>query len=101
MIPHRLFDSDKPFFLRYLVTLFYESDDVPRALRPFATGCVKLQLSSIGRGAWRHNGDNQATSLDLVVILNVFVVNTFDTTFFSHVIIGVDHGRERVTATTP
>ena len=30
-----------------------------------------------------------------------FVVNTFHTTLFSHVIIGIDHGREGVTATTP
>ena len=30
-----------------------------------------------------------------------FVVNTFDTTLFSHVIIGIDHDREGVTATTP
>ena len=30
-----------------------------------------------------------------------FVVNTFDTKLFSHVIIGIDHGRSGVTATTP
>ena len=30
-----------------------------------------------------------------------FVINTFHTTLFSHVIIGIDHGRLGVTATTP
>ena len=30
-----------------------------------------------------------------------YVVNTFHTTLFSHAIIGIDHGREGVTATTP
>ena len=30
-----------------------------------------------------------------------FVVDTFHTTLFSHVIIGIGHGREGVTATTP
>ena len=30
-----------------------------------------------------------------------FVVNTFHTKLFSHVIIGIDHGRPGITATTP
>ena len=54
---------------------FYVSDDVPCAPRPFMTGCGNLQLRR--------------------------VVNTFDTMLFSHVIIGIDHGRSGVTATTP
>ena len=29
-----------------------------------------------------------------------FVVNTFDTTLLSHVIIGIDHGQSGVTTTT-
>ena len=33
-----------------------------------------------------------------MVILDVFVVNTFHTTLFSHVIIGIDHGRSDVPA---
>ena len=47
-------------------------DDVRRALRPFTTGCVKLQLPSLRRDAWHHNGGKLVTSPDLVVILNVF-----------------------------
>ena len=50
------FDSDKSLFLHQLATQFYVPDDVPRALRSFTTGCVKLQPPSLRRDAWRHNG---------------------------------------------
>ena len=39
--------------------------------------------------------------MDLVVILKVFCVNTSDITLFSHLIIGIVHGRSGVTATKP
>ena len=38
-----------PFRFTWLVT-------VPRDLRPFTTGCVKLQIPSLRRDLWRHNG---------------------------------------------
>ena len=50
------FESDKSLYLHKLAAQFYVPDDVPRAPRPFATGCVKLQLPSLRRDAWRHNG---------------------------------------------
>ena len=76
-------------------------DDVPHALGPFTTGCIKLQFPSLRRDAWHNNAGKLAIALNLVEILNVFcVVNMFHTKFFSHVIIGIDHGRSWVTATT-
>ena len=53
-------------------------------------GWVKLQLPSLRRDTWRHNGGKEATSLDLVVIVNVFCRKHVWYT----VVIGIDHGRE-------
>ena len=66
------FDSDKSLFLHKLATQFYVPGNIPRALWPFMTGCVKLQFPSLRRDAWRHNGGNSATPLSLVVVLNIF-----------------------------
>ena len=48
------FDSEKSFFVYQMATQCYVSD-VPRALQPFTTGCVKLHLPSLRRDASRHN----------------------------------------------
>ena len=81
---------------------FYVPDDVPCALWPFAAGCVKLQLPSLRRNAWHHNGGKYRRRRSIWWwFWKYFVVNTCNITFFSHVIIGIDHGRLGVTATTP
>ena len=46
---------DKSLFLHKLATQSYVPDDVTRALRPFTTGCVKLQLPLLRRDTCRHN----------------------------------------------
>ena len=47
---------------------------------------------------WRQVGDVARFGGDFE---RFFVVNTCNITLFSHVIIGIDHGRSGVTATTP
>ena len=59
-----------------LATQLFMSDDVSRARRPFTTGCVKLQLASLRRDAWRHNEGKHATLLRLVEILICCPVET-------------------------
>ena len=65
-------DSDESPFMNELATQFYVPDDVPRAHRPFGTGCVKLQLPFLTRDAGPQVG-KETTLLYLVDILNVLV----------------------------
>ena len=76
------FDSGKSLFLQWLVARFYGTDNVPRALGAFTTGCVKQELPSLTRYAqWRHGGD----VVRFGDILNIYcLINVWYTKLFSH-----------------
>ena len=91
------FDSDKSLFLRELawrpssITPILH-DGMCKATTPvFKERCLTSEAMEASRrrrsiGGW---------------FWTYVVVNAFDTKLFSHVLIGIDHGRDGVTATTP
>ena len=85
-------DSNIWLILHSLTAQFYLLDDVSRSLGSFTTGCVKLQLPSLRRNAWCHNGGKYAISLIFFRFWAYFVLHMFDAKLFNHVIIGSEHG---------